>query len=626
MTSLHQRHHGRLYVQNLAALRAFQPDLAETIESVPIPDSALAATGRDGSATFLVRDRKGRETWLGRSSMPRISAEALSSALRHDAGSAWLPGVLTGAEPLVVTERIPRHSAVFVLEDDPLAIKLAFHVHDYVACIAAGRIVFLSIADLDASLERFLIRYPGYVLPSLLLTAPQVSAARTSELRRKIEHASKMAAAWQGRELESVACSIRNHQHRAMPSRPTVAVLGVSPSATAIEQTARIARGLSRLGLACHPCAPDAPGRCHPLAHLRRIERSGADCVFVVGDGARWLRPLLPPEIPIATFSALGEATVTIQPDEIGPADVLLAPSRHMQEQWQAAGIDPEQVRLVPPAADDGLAMAGLPREQQESEPTCDTAFLMDLPAADARACGIGLASHVALWQALHEVAAVRAKVGAVPRPDVWLAEASRRTGVELHDTGVREMFLSWMRDRLAPAVVRRAAVLAATEAGRRVGVWGQGWEAAPELPVTTMGHLPIGPLLRQVLASARLVVLPDLSDRSVQLALDALCVETDVVCWGHRAEFIEQYHGLESAAPMIRFCAGAEELSRCLQACGLDGAVERRRREEAAMLIRSEHSTSHRISGMMKRLRDQQRAYLTHSASLTAGEAPVSS
>lgn len=615
----------RIYRRNLAALRAFQPDVARRVDETPIPTSVVPSIGRDGSPTFRLLDQDGGEAWLGRSSMPRVSAEAVFGGLRRDGGNVWLPGVVTGVEPLVVASRIPRHSAVFVLEDDPLALRLALHLHDYLACLAAGRIVHVWTTDLEASLASFFERYPGYELPSHLLTVPQVPAPRIAELQRRIEKASEVVVGWQSHALESAAAGIRGRRLNGIAETPSIVVLSTNPSALALEQSSRIARGLARLGLRHEVCVPDAPGKCHALARIRAVERGRADCILVIGDGARWLRPLLPRQVPIGTLGVPGESVPAILPDQIGPADLLFAASSRIRDEWLAAGINPERVRHCPPAADAPLETTGL-EPSERAEPAADVVLLMDLPDSSARACGMTLASHVALWTALQDIAAQRIGAGDATRPDEWLARAVRRSGVEVSDGAVREMFLSMIRHRLAPATVRRAAAQATIDAGREVLVWGQGWARSSALPVTVKGGTPVGAGVAALLRSARVAVLPDLSERAVQLALDALCLEIPVVCVGRRSEFNERYPGLEPLASAISYFRSPAELPQVLAGLRAESSRERHHGKEVAATIRTEHSTASRLSWMISALRERRFSPGFAPRARPAGTAPTGS
>ncbi len=131
------------YHRNLAALTDAQASLAAAIDAIPIPDGVTPVRGRDDSDTFFLPTGDGRGAWFGGSSMPTISAFEAWSGLRGDGRNLILPGVLTGLEPLLILERIPKHSALFVCEPDGLLLKLALILRDYTRFIESGQLVFI---------------------------------------------------------------------------------------------------------------------------------------------------------------------------------------------------------------------------------------------------------------------------------------------------------------------------------------------------------------------------------------------------------------------------------------------------------------------------------------------------
>ena len=178
-----------LFNSNLAALAAFQPKVGEIIDAAEIPAGVTPATGRDGSNTLRIPAEDGGSIWFGRSSMPSVSAPEMFAGFVDDGRNVSLPGVLTGAEPLVVIDKMPPHTAVFVLEEHAWHVKLALHLYDYAGPIAAGRLIFVVGDDVEERMCEFSEANPGYDPPARLLTPPQRSAAETAELQRRLENA-----------------------------------------------------------------------------------------------------------------------------------------------------------------------------------------------------------------------------------------------------------------------------------------------------------------------------------------------------------------------------------------------------------------------------------------------------
>ncbi|MHC4610351.1 MAG: hypothetical protein ACYS7M_08390, partial [Planctomycetota bacterium] len=123
------------YHTNLTALAEQQPLLAQRVETMQIPATVVRATGRDGSETFRTRREDGSWQWLGRSSMPTMSAPAFVEGLQTQGRNLIIPTIATGREALLAEQRMPRHCAVFVYEQDVVALKLVLHLHDFSSLI-----------------------------------------------------------------------------------------------------------------------------------------------------------------------------------------------------------------------------------------------------------------------------------------------------------------------------------------------------------------------------------------------------------------------------------------------------------------------------------------------------------
>ena len=113
------------YRDNLAALASFQPRVAEIVDAARIPPGVTPARGRDGSSTLLVPAEEGGSIWFGGSSMPSVSAVEMFAGFVSDGRNVSLPGVLTGVEPLVVINKLPLHTALFVVEEHAWHVRLA---------------------------------------------------------------------------------------------------------------------------------------------------------------------------------------------------------------------------------------------------------------------------------------------------------------------------------------------------------------------------------------------------------------------------------------------------------------------------------------------------------------------
>jgi len=150
------------YSRNLAALDKFQPQIAHRIKNAAMPSDATLVEGRDGTQTYLRTRPDGTKEWFGLSSMPTVSVAEVLAPYVSDGLSIAIPGILSGYEPLFLARKSPRHTAVFIIEKDYIAIKLAMHLYDYAELLDTGRLVFLDGNDLENTMRDFFEEHLGY--------------------------------------------------------------------------------------------------------------------------------------------------------------------------------------------------------------------------------------------------------------------------------------------------------------------------------------------------------------------------------------------------------------------------------------------------------------------------------
>ncbi len=593
----------QLYHRNLSALKAFQPQVGDLVQEKVIPEAIVPAKGRDGSDTFLLPGKNGRGEWFGGSSMPTISAGEVFAELRREAGNVWLPGILTGQEPLEVARRIPNHCAVFVLETSPLAIKLALHIHDYTELLAAGRLVLMFVHRLEDDVRQFFQDYPGYEQPMHLLTVPQVSAGQLSDLQRQVEKAAQTVIQIQTRILEASVQAIHARTLRAPASTPRVAVLSVDPTPASVEQSARIARALTELGWPHEVCVPDAPGKCHITARIRAVERLRADWILFVGDGGRWLRPLLPLDLPIASWYPPGCAAPPVHQKEIGPRDRVFAASCPARQAMIASGVPVDRIELCEPAADDTVFRPIDSKPDGRRGPTADLVVLMDLPDDRPEASGITVTSHVALWRALQGVASRLSDQYQPSRAGDWLDEAQQLSGVALREKEVRERFLALIRARIAPVAIGRAAVRAVLDTGCHVAAWGTNWPDDADERIVLGGAIPVGAVLNGLFNNAGIVVLPGGVDRWIQVGLDALAAGASVICRAGERAFAADYPQLAALEPFLHIYRTGAELASNVRYLSSESGTRSKQTDTADQMIRGGHTVAHRLRMIAERL-----------------------
>ena len=619
------------YSRNMAALTARQPTVAVTVAATATPDFVVAATGRDGTPSFRMEDARGQSQsasrWLGGSSMPGISAREIFAGFVSDGRNVILPGVLTGVEPLVLAEKLPPHAAVFVVEEDPVQLKLVLCAHDYAELIAAGRIVFVlggaetgrapgapgldctgGLRDPASWFCQFFEAHPGYELPIHLLPVPQRTSAQIAGLVGRL-----------GRRSRGV-----------LPGVPSVAVLGVDPTPGSLAQARRIERALTLLKWPHSTCVPDAPERCHLAARLAAVEQVNADMILLTNTagGLKIQNSHLvarqagfPSDLPVASWLLPGsrhQAPSTLSADS---SQVYFASGLSVYDALIGAGCRSDMIEQCGVAADTiafrplgrqagfGSRQAGLPGPPggKSRAHNADVVVIADLPDARAEGCNITLDSHVALWRALTEVVRRHVDEGLSGMSEALLSEAEQMSHTTVREPEVRDQFVRLLQDRLVPAGRAGAVVEALRGAGHRVGVWGLNWPRLGGDVDVRCGPIPGVETLNQIFNTVGVVVIADPLPWGVQSALDAIASGAAVVCSGGAEPFKKEHPCLTAIQECLHLFETMGDLIRHVDSLV---NVSRKRGENALAateLIRGEHSVCRRLEQIADTIRRRQ-------------------
>ena len=603
------------YRRNLDALRARQPDLAERMDEAAIPVDIVSVIGRDGGPTLRIPSPNGGSSWFGQSSMPRVSAEEMFCSVRADGGSVTLPGILTGAEVLVITRRLAPPFAVFVIEESPLNLKLAMRLHDYSALFREGRLVFILGDNFRTHLRSFFLDHPGYELPRNLFRVAQKTAGQIAELQREIEQAGAEVMHVQGEKISALTKRIRERSVRLVSDTPRVAVLGVGLRAASVEPVHRIARALGRLGWPHEVCVLNRPDRCHIVARLSMLERAAPEFVFYVNGCPPAERALLPPDLPVVNLYLPGFTPSASLTTSLGRFDLLLAQSRSQAEQLIANGLPPDRVLCFEPAADvdpdeSKTAPAPFPARQSGGAADADHGRVLvtgSLPDDRPEVCGITLPSQVGLWRAMQEQVLLGADRFEDAAADAFLKRAEEVSGTVLNDSALRQSFLELLRTRVAPAIIGRSLVHSMVKKGVRFSLWGDHWPAMGRGEDARRGAVPNGMELQQLVREGDLVVIPRWTHEAVQTAVDAMAGGAVVVMHGSIELFEREYPGLAGATRGIRFFRTSDELLIVIQSLQTSGEDVQRSLREARGTVTREHSMVSRLEQLVGEIRRRQ-------------------
>ncbi len=446
---------------NLAAIRHHFPALAQVLDSTSIPEGFTPAIGNDGTPTFSrVTTTPRRIEWLGHTSMPRASAEAIVSSL--DAVSNGNNGlglsIGTGCEWAAFLQRLGRAQALFVYEPDPAVLRMALDVCDLMEPLTQRRLILLTgPADAAAaSLSEFLRTNLGFEPPSVLHPLPSACGG-TGEKRNQLLAAGEFIVRRAVQDRQTIVASLFEQ-------------LSTSPAAPAIEKRETLAFLLTPRFDGERPIHAQA-ARDH--AHILPIDRHDATST------ALRLQTLLqhsrqrPPKILSDLFRAqlnaipAGASVHTWIPPLNGPAfwdrlpavetfaphDRIIVHHQYYVEELRHKKIPETLIELKP-----------LTREvvnSEHSKTVCGKqqkfriALIADLPPHTAEALGINLPTHQAIFHAATDfVTEDYLAVHPGSAPDI-LRRALLRANVDPHttDPAIKDGLLRLIRDVLIPTL-----------------------------------------------------------------------------------------------------------------------------------------------------------------------------
>lgn len=593
------------YTSNLAALRRFLPDLAAQVEAEPIPQHIRLATGRDGSATFRLQGEDGDEVWFGGSSMPTISAPGWLSGFASDGGHVLLPGIHTGLEPLVLADRVPAHAAVLVAEPSLLAVKLAFHLYDYVELLHVRRLVFVNGLSPADGIRALAESHPGFDLPTQLVPSPEWRESDVRAYQQQLAEAGDALQEVQARELSRYQQYASARGARAMPETPAVAVLSLDPSFLTAEEGSRIVRGAAALGWRHASCLPCAPDRGNVVARLRAVRDVDADLALFINSTAGHFGGVADTALPIAFWFPSAAVTDTVDTDDAGRACRWFAGSRTIADSLIAAGVLSDFVRMLAPGADPMCAVDEEPVGEDFRASGCPVALIGDLPDDTPESAGIGLTSHVRLWRALQDECRDRADDYEDSQADTMVRAAQDRSGVNLQDDDLRARFATQLTQRIAPAYMARAALNVVRDCQVPFRAWGSHWRMDDgEDILSPAAPIPYGRDRRAMLADAVLVVLPTVGPEAVQAALDALAMGRRVAWRWTRDAFDREYPALSEVSSFVHFYQTRDALKVLVAELTSAPAGVRASDREAMELVRGKHGVIHRLRILVEAFR----------------------
>jgi len=577
------------FAENIAALAAHQPEFARVLQSSAPPANAAPTRGRDGEPTYDWTDPSGGRVWLGRATTPGLRGTALVEAFQPGDGNVLLLGLGHGIEARLLVDRLARHQAIFVVELDPGLAALALRLHDFSSPIAEGRLVFCGGPDPWSSLEAYLIRHPGYLVPDRVLCMPWFDPATVADVSRRLNDLS--AAAALRRNYSSV--DITPSSVGAINAIRLALVTNLTDPA-ALRLAENLAAAAAELGWSCVRCTPESPRWMHPAAITAGLSKFAPDLTLVLGASPATLAYSLPTaRTAIVCVHGLGLTREWI--DAVPRGVQVIARSPEQRGQLAAAGIDDSRLLFWPPAARSPRADV-----LNRAEPSSAAPILVFCDALDAtpEAAGLNLDSHRRLWAAAERLLRERADTYQDDDARRICDSAAKSLGMDLKSPEVIEGLTLRIRALLGPAVVRMACLKALLKADIDFHIVGGGRFTDDALAARQIGLWPPpGRESDALLRDHHFAVSIDTGDAIPDGWLDCAAASMALLIRRTgRPTVPKSFGGIEGVWPHISAFQSRDELVRLARQLRRTEASAPVPAATAAGLIQSSHLWKHRL------------------------------
>ncbi|MFO0837200.1 MAG: hypothetical protein U1D55_01640 [Phycisphaerae bacterium] len=450
--------------RNLYALREIDGELAALLDATRLPATWRVARAIDGSVTFRVESAGEPARWLGDTAAPQTRAAGLlADAAIADRNVALLRAGV-GAELALLLDQTGRHQAVYVFENDAIALRALLSLRDVSGELRAMRAILLWREDPGAQLTALLRQHPGLAPPASLIRLPAIDAARVHLLQTICEQCGQVAA----RERREAIERLRSSPEPAVRDARGVAIVSLGASPGASHEADRLERAIARDGRpACHR-ALRSPSDALVLPHVRALaEFAPAFTLFV--DTPHSVIPISPPGQVAEWWIDAARVPESLPADDAW----RLAASPSVAAALRAAGAREDRVR-------EWLLAADSPTTSPATEQDDAVWLVADLPDDRAEAAGVTQPTHVRLWAAARSVIAAAVETAEISRQESLLRASERAGDTEIRDAALRRHWLALLARVLIPASVLETIVRALQAGGMALRLIGGGWSREP--------------------------------------------------------------------------------------------------------------------------------------------------
>ena len=580
--------------KNLHALRQWLPDIADQLAQTSIPRNTTPATARDGTPTFRFEDDDGGY-WFGRTSIPRVRAEALVDTFAPDGGNVLVSPMGSGLEIEYLLKRIPRYCAVFLYEQNIQNVLLTLTLLDFSQFIIGRRLVPLVGADLGDAIERFFESAAGFDVPRRMLAPPYSEAGSLESMRTTMLRSSSRIASMQSDRIEACGrvlearCSERN-------ALSELIVLSVDPRPSCAETARSIQAAGADMGYPVHVNIPDRPDKCHSLSRMQSLTEVEQAGVLLLNGGWGPLGSHIPAKSPAAVWLLpdVPPLTGAIWSSERDDKHVIFAAPEAIEPAVKA-GVDRGRIEVLEVAGDDtNYFPLDVPDNKRFS-----VACFADVADLAPAASGIELSSHSTLWNSICDEA--RRNLNATSTEVLDAAE--RACGVSMEDKSLRGQLIDMIRLRVRPTTLVRSWVEALLDCGVDVRVFGSGWQRS-RVPADRVHPRPdTATKNNELYNAARIVICPVMDSDAVQHILNVLMAGGCVVRQGSRSDLQELHPQLYEVLETIPVCSSVGKLGTQVRALLADEAARSVACERARVMVADRHLMRHRLAVIRAKL-----------------------
>ncbi len=442
----------------------------------PIPTAT-----RDGQVNFRLRQADGSTQWFGRISIPSVRAEAVLAKFDAGQGNVILPGIGEGSEVYLLSHRLGRHRAIFVWEEDPRAIMLAMHLHDYAQALVDERIVFLTgpLAELGDALANWLERHPGHLCPNRLMLWPWQIPMDLADVQATVESAFCRS----DQHRQQALLGIQDHL-ASLPlgtsadAPPHIALLAARADPETWFLLDALAQGAADAGWSSVTIDVRGPGDVHPLARAEKLAKETtrlADLAILVDLNRSEVRAFLPEKVPTVAWLSSNSTIKGLRPEQLTSNDFVAVTCPHLRDEALRFGICESRLSVIPPPC---LKSVDTAYFEDTAERPIDVAIFANLGPTEAAVFGYTLTTPRNIWNTVVDLlnAEIENYTDQSGRIETLFARAEEKLRIRIEDNDLRKSMIESLGNWVVPRLLWKHIAQCLVKNDITMDIHGLGW------------------------------------------------------------------------------------------------------------------------------------------------------